>query len=286
MPGTPKPIVDPRFGAFQTTMIQAAQRQQGQAAALAAGATQGNLVDQYGNTTQVSGTNLNQTVTIGASSGQPGVLVGTGVPNGTTGTATQGALATGTITVTQGSTSATLASTISGLFAAAQVIGADTIPDPTTSVLTSAIVPGTTFTISGTSITLSQAAAESGTVFCAACTFTVIGSTSAWIAPTLLNSWANTPGLVPAGFMKDSLGFVHLRGRLGGGTSGTMAFVLPAGYRPGPAGSAGTYPAGGFDSTTPVAAGVAIDDTGDVDIFYASGATDVGIGSISFFAEF
>lgn len=56
----------------------------------------------------------------------------------------------------------------------------------------------------------------------------------AWIAPTLVNSFVNfgTP-YSTAGYMKDSLGFVHLRGMVKTGASGATIFTLPAGYRPG-----------------------------------------------------
>jgi len=54
-----------------------------------------------------------------------------------------------------------------------------------------------------------------------------------WIAPNLLNNWVNHGGgFSPAGYMKDSLGFVHLRGLIRLGTIGQIAFTLPAGYRP------------------------------------------------------
>lgn len=55
-----------------------------------------------------------------------------------------------------------------------------------------------------------------------------------WIAPTLTTGWANYGGgWQSAGYMKDSMGFVHLRGlvvRSSG--SATTIFTLPSGYRP------------------------------------------------------
>jgi hypothetical protein len=58
-------------------------------------------------------------------------------------------------------------------------------------------------------------------------------SEPAWVAPTLLNSWVNTGGgAVGAGYYKDSLGRVWVRGRVKSGTSGTVVFTLPAGFRP------------------------------------------------------
>lgn len=57
--------------------------------------------------------------------------------------------------------------------------------------------------------------------------------TPTWYAPTLLNSWANSGGANRvAGYCKDAMGIVHLRGVLTGGTNGTTIFTLPAGYRP------------------------------------------------------
>lgn len=53
------------------------------------------------------------------------------------------------------------------------------------------------------------------------------------IAPTLLNSWVNSGGATPpAGYWKDSDGVVHLQGRITGGAAPSIAFTLPAGYRP------------------------------------------------------
>jgi hypothetical protein len=50
---------------------------------------------------------------------------------------------------------------------------------------------------------------------------------------TFQNSWANTGGgLAPAGFYKDKFNIVHLRGVIDTGTTGTVAFTLPVGYRP------------------------------------------------------
>lgn len=57
----------------------------------------------------------------------------------------------------------------------------------------------------------------------------------AWVAPTLLNSWVNYGGgYNNAGYFKDSLGIVHLRGLIKDGTAtgGTTLFTLPVGYRP------------------------------------------------------
>jgi hypothetical protein len=54
----------------------------------------------------------------------------------------------------------------------------------------------------------------------------------AWQTPTFLNSWVNFGGIwTDAGYYKDSLGRVHLRGLVKDGV-GAVIFNLPAGYRP------------------------------------------------------
>jgi hypothetical protein len=56
----------------------------------------------------------------------------------------------------------------------------------------------------------------------------------AWQAPTLLNSWTNSGGTTypPAGYYLGPDGVVHLRGLITGGVTASVAFILPAGYRP------------------------------------------------------
>ena len=52
-----------------------------------------------------------------------------------------------------------------------------------------------------------------------------------WQTPTFQSGWVNYGGVFnPAGYFKDSLGIIHLRGLVKNG-SGTI-FTLPAGYRP------------------------------------------------------
>ncbi|WP_328801952.1 hypothetical protein T3H97_05740 [Paenibacillus sp. LX16] len=53
----------------------------------------------------------------------------------------------------------------------------------------------------------------------------------AWFYPTLLNGWSANR---PVGIMKDSNGFVHIRGLITNGltTGGSALFTLPQGYRP------------------------------------------------------
>lgn len=52
----------------------------------------------------------------------------------------------------------------------------------------------------------------------------------AWITPTLINGWVES--LFSVRYRKDAFGIVRLRGRINGGTNGTVAFILPVGYRP------------------------------------------------------
>ena len=52
----------------------------------------------------------------------------------------------------------------------------------------------------------------------------------AWITPTLLNGWVEQSGY-PVRYMKDEMGFVHLKGLVSGVTLNTTAFILPVGYR-------------------------------------------------------
>jgi hypothetical protein len=177
MPGTPKPVADPRFGPHWSAVLQAIQANTARTAAQASSPTRGNVFDQYGNTVELSGANLNQIVTIGAVWGQAGVQVSTGLANGSAGRARQENLATGTVTLETGTNVATVDATVSGTFAIGQVIGAADVSDPTSGLATASIVPGTVIgSVSGATLTLTppsghtDAVAESGTgLYCAAC---------------------------------------------------------------------------------------------------------------------
>lgn len=84
---------------------------------------------------------------------------------------------------------------------------------------------------------------------CAVRTLTVAVPDVAWIAPTLVNTWANYgTGFPEAGYRIDSTGLVRVKGLLkdGDATSGTILFTLPVGYRP-----AERIQFGGVSATTP-----------------------------------
>lgn len=107
-------------------------------------------------------------------------------------------------------------------------------------------------------------------------------TSAAWIAPTLLNSWANVgSGNEPAGYFKDPLGFMHLRGVVIGGANASVAFVLPAGSRPGSqtqhAAMLGTLAAGGGVEINPT--------TGNVTLFTTGTSTSVSMSGITFLQE-
>jgi len=60
--------------------------------------------------------------------------------------------------------------------------------------------------------------------------FRLIGGTG---QPAFTGTWVNfAGGWQSAGFYKDPLGFVHLRGMIKNGTIATSAFTLPPGHRP------------------------------------------------------
>lgn len=111
-------------------------------------------------------------------------------------------------------------------------------------------------------------------------------TSGSWIAPTFQNSWVNLATATPAGYLKDALGFVHLRGRINGGSSGTTVFTLPSGYRPGTSTAGDLYAIGVNNNIgSPVAGFANINSAGAVAVSFGAGATDLALGGITFLAE-
>ena len=92
-----------------------------------------------------------------------------------------------------------------------------------------------------------------------------------WVAPTLLNSWAElAPGTYGnVGYSIDRFKRVSFRGVVNGGISGSKLLVLPTGYRPPHTVFLATY--NNY---------LQIDATGDVHLFGT--ATNVSLGGLSF----
>lgn len=60
-----------------------------------------------------------------------------------------------------------------------------------------------------------------------------VSTQEAWVEPTLLNGWViQSPDNSHPAYMKDGLGFVHIKGYVANGTQDAVVFVLPIGYRP------------------------------------------------------
>jgi hypothetical protein len=97
--------------------------------------------------------------------------------------------------------------------------------------------------------------------------------------PAFENSWVNygSPN-VTAAFMKDSMGFVHLKGLIKSGTLDAGAFTLPVGYRPSASVHFPTVSFSAFGRVTVSAIGEVVIDT-------PSNNTWVSISCINFRAE-
>jgi hypothetical protein len=84
-----------------------------------------------------------------------------------------------------------------------------------------------------------------------------------WIAPTLLNNWADTGGTGQiTAYCKDTAGFVHLHGLVSNGTG--IICTLPAGFRPTALESFGTAGNGAF-------ANIYVDSDGNVGLLAGDG---------------
>ena len=181
MPGTPRPVgASGGLPVIWSSLIQALRSHDDRISALE-GARATSVFDENGNTYEISGTNLAQTVTIGANIYASSPVAGVRVQTGLTGAgrAQQTGLATGTVTLTAGTNTATI---VTGSFIAGQQIGAANVTDPSSGTATPAIVPGTVIaSIAGSTMTLTPpsgytfAVAESGTgLYAAACSFSLM----------------------------------------------------------------------------------------------------------------
>jgi hypothetical protein len=100
-----------------------------------------------------------------------------------------------------------------------------------------------------------------------------------WITPTLVNNWSNYGSTyTTAKYMKDALGFVHVRGFIKGGSNSTIAFTLPIGFRP-----SATERFIGIDVAVPNGM-ISVTNSGNVEI-YGSTFNNFSICSVTFKAE-
>lgn len=89
------------------------------------------------------------------------------------------------------------------------------------------------------------------------------------------HSWVNLGGgFEEAAYLKDALGFVHLKGVVKGGLTETVIFTLPVGFRPG---AAGLYTAAHGE--------VAVFTGGGVQANITSVGAPVNLSGITFLAE-
>jgi hypothetical protein len=86
---------------------------------------------------------------------------------------------------------------------------------------------------------------------------------------------------IPVAYLKDSDNFEHLRGSITGGASGTTAFTLPSGSRPGQ-----TYTGAAATNLAGVVAQVQITTAGVVTVTYSGATTTVvALDGINFLQE-
>lgn len=102
----------------------------------------------------------------------------------------------------------------------------------------------------------------------------------AWLTPTLLNGWTNHDvTLSQISYLKDSAGYVHIKGIAKPGAMNTNVFQLPAGYRPSRTMVAGV--AANTDSGHDVLGRVNIGSNGNVAILAVVGITITNTGWVS-----
>ncbi|MCP3808740.1 hypothetical protein NLX78_15995 [Paenibacillus sp. Lou8.1] len=102
----------------------------------------------------------------------------------------------------------------------------------------------------------------------------------AWLTPTLLNGWTNrATDISLVSYLKDSAGYVHVKGVVKPGTFGTPVFQLPVGYRP--ALTIVAVVAANTDNTRDVLGRVNIGSNGSVLIVPVFGTTVTDAGWVS-----
>ncbi|PNQ81969.1 hypothetical protein [Paenibacillus sp. F4] len=102
----------------------------------------------------------------------------------------------------------------------------------------------------------------------------------AWLTPTLLNGWTNHDvTLSQISYLKDSAGYVHIKGVAKPGAMNTNVFQLPAGYRPSRTIVAGV--AANTDSGHDVLGRINIGASGNVAILAVVGITITNTGWVS-----
>lgn len=111
----------------------------------------------------------------------------------------------------------------------------------------SAIVTTSMANNSVTEIKLSDGAITAPKIAAGAITAAKIEPQQAWLSAVLGQNWVNAGTIyATACYMKDSLGFVHLRGVIKDGIIGNVAFILPVGYRPASTAMIGTVASSAF----------------------------------------
>lgn len=99
---------------------------------------------------------------------------------------------------------------------------------------------------------------------------------TAWQFPTLINSWTDGGAPTTVAYRRINE-LVYLRGRLGGGTTGSSPFTLPAGFRP-----AVQYNAIVLGSSASVIGSIAITTAGVITIA-SSNTAEINLGILCWF---
>lgn len=139
---------------------------------------------------------------------------------------------------------------------------------------------GTVYLSPNTSLMLSQCkAADFGATLPTQYNVSVSDDAGEWIAPALLNSWANVGGVTTNYRRNGRNGNIEIKGRVGGGPLNNAIFNLPAGSRP------GENRLFAVASNNGAALGaILVNTAGDV-IPTAGTTSDISLAGISFQAE-